>query len=74
MSYFSPYAQWPAGFLIKFSDFLISTITFTTASIVPEYKVVNSIHTSSYIDIKIHCDGGKQSDDSRPLSTTITTG
>jgi len=71
MSYYSPYSQWPAGFLITFRDYLINQIRFSSYTMSPEYTPVTSIHFSNVVDIDINIQGGKQSDDSRPISTTI---
>lgn len=72
MSYYSPYSQWPAGFQIHFSDYLLAQIRFSSSSLSPKYMpTVDAIHFSNYIIADINIQGGKQSDDTRPIATTI---
>jgi hypothetical protein len=71
MSYYSPYSQWPAGFQIKFNDYLIQKIRFSASSLSPEYTVIQAVKFDNFVHMDVHVQGGKQSDDSRPISTTI---
>jgi len=71
MSYYSPHSQWPAGFLITFKDYITQQIRFSSSSVSPKDSVIQAIKFSNFIHADIHVDGGKQSDDARPISTTI---
>ena len=71
MSYYSPYSQWPAGFLIHFSDYFNTQIRFSTAALSPKYVNEEAIHFNNFIDISVNIQGGKQDDNARPTATTI---
>jgi hypothetical protein len=71
MSYYSPYSQWPAGFLIAIKDYIVQQIRFSAYSVSPKDTVIQAIRFSNLVNMDIHVDGGKQSDDARPYSTTI---